>query len=200
MIVLRVLQKLLFIMLFAAVGCPNAVRPTVVEQVSLQVKTPTQVGVGWRALAPGDELTIGDRFALRIEVSAPVYLYVSQRSPGGQLVALLPPEGTAPAQVAPGLVTQLPSGDGAWFQLDDKPGEEDLYVVASTALMDRKAVQSEMDRAPKDRGDPPPLAGGKNKRSADPVEKRGYDRVAQALVKPLDTRGVAVLRFWLRHR
>lgn len=191
---------LLAVLWLIAAGCPPGPRPTAAEAVvALQIKSPTGTGTGWRTLAPGDTLHSGERFGLRIEVTAPVYLHVAQRSTGGQAVTLWPAAGAQAALASPGRVTQLPATDGGWFQLDEQPGEEDIYVVASRAPVTQKEIQRAIDGAPRDRGDPPPTADGKNKRDANEPVPRGYDQARRALVKPLDEAGLAVLRFWIRH-
>lgn len=79
----------------------------------------------------------GDRFTLRVRPTADAYLYlfVSDSEGGYTLVAPdLEEDGSLPGAVAGGADARLPAG--TILRLDEEPGVERLYLLASTQPLD----------------------------------------------------------------
>lgn len=88
-----------------------------------------------RPIARGASLRSGDRVEVEIEVSRPAYVYIVQFFGDGSSAVLFP-TGEEPVQIAAGSAVRLP-GDGQWFELDDNPGDEHVYVAASSLPLER---------------------------------------------------------------
>ncbi|HWO20053.1 MAG TPA: DUF4384 domain-containing protein [Kofleriaceae bacterium] len=93
---------------------------------SIQVRE-SRVGVP-HELRDGDTLKAGDRIRVHVQTSVDAYLYLVYCSKQG--VTLYPAEGVIRALA--GVVTALPTGS-VELEVDNEPGTEILYVVASTA-------------------------------------------------------------------
>jgi hypothetical protein len=91
--------------------------------VELSLAFETGEGANRRLLASGDALHSRDRFRLRVGASSVVHLYVLQFFADGT-ANLLHPEGDD-ARLQPGVQLDI------LLELDDSPGEEHLYIVAS---------------------------------------------------------------------
>ena len=78
-------------------------------------------------------LTPDDNYRLALELVEARHVHVYQLTSSGNLVRLFPNPAYSPAEnpLLPGLATLLPAGPN-WLYLDGVPGEERLYVVAST--------------------------------------------------------------------
>jgi hypothetical protein len=108
----------------------------VFRQLELQYKeqdSPTVQAVD--LLNPPEEtttLTADDNYRLILEPAEEIHAYVYQLTSSGDLVELFP--NTAYGQVSNPLAARQPTvlpAEPNWFYLDDTPGEERLFVVAS---------------------------------------------------------------------
>lgn len=157
---------LLFPILVACVtpqGAAPAFLPDNVGLLKLQVKA---VGPsGWHELVPGATLQSRDRLDLAVEVSQEAHLYVVQWTAKESLSVLSPGEGGTPIKALPNHVVHLP-GSGKWFQLDDTPGSEVLYVIASPHPMATPAVKALIASGRfLDEREPPPTVSDKKRGS-----------------------------------
>lgn len=139
----------------------------------------------------------GDKLVMSAvtESLAPSYLYVLQQTAAGTFETLVPATNQAPMPTKPDELVQLP-GDGKWFQLDQRIGEEVLYVVASEHMLEQSAVLKLIRSGLADgTRDPPPEI---------PPPRRGpyfLKPEERAAVRHgfFSTQGVAVVRFQYRH-
>src|SRR5215471_9513127 len=72
----------------------------------------------------------GDRFRFRIEVNDTAYLYVIQHGSSGSWRTIFP----SPESLTGNLVDRGPAYDipeDVWFEFDNRPGEEKLFIVCS---------------------------------------------------------------------
>lgn len=175
-------------MMLGLVGCAAGVQkvperdPLPPATVTLQVQAATDGGAGWRPVASGEVLRPGERFAVRIEVDAPLELRVGHRPAAGADSALL--QGRA----SPGAPVLLPAA-GGYYSLSGAPGEDRLYVVASRLPLSADELAAALRQLALDR-DPPP--GQRDPKSRDPAP--------DIVTARTDERGVAGLRFRLAHQ
>lgn len=73
-------------------------------------------------------LASGDRLKMYVEPRSPGFFYLFYLSSQGELVRLFPPEGDPPS--GGGLGVYIPEGN-RWFFLDEHPGLETFYLLAS---------------------------------------------------------------------
>lgn len=171
------------------IGCPKPSQTPndKTGRFSLEVQLPKEGVLDPELLANGGTLRSGDRFALRLTVIEPLYLYVEQHAASGAISALHPPAADPPQTTVPGTALLLPASGS--FQLDERIGRESIWVVASrspltpaqagTAVSDAAATKT-TER------DPPPTTS---------VRGRG-----KVLWGGLDARGIGVIRFRLVHQ
>ena len=137
---------------------------------------------GWRPLTEGSALQSGDRFALRVAVERPAYVYLLQQTEEGRR-QLWPPPGES-GRVSPQVLVDLPGG-GAYFRLDQTPRREILYAVATEAPLDAAQLEAALAAAVR-------RAGG---REVPPTKDTIVRGTGDALQAPLQ-HGAAVA--WLR--
>lgn len=87
-------------------------------------------GSTWRSLESGATLRSGDSVRLKVQLSAPAYVYVAQFFGDQTAVVLYPASMQAPSRVPGGAFVTLPQ-PGSIFELDQHPGDEHVYVIAS---------------------------------------------------------------------
>lgn len=130
-------------------GCAHASAPPVstVQREAADVVSVTVQAVGTNsdlhALLPGSTLRSGDRFALAVTSSRPVFVYVGQRPAVGPVELIYPPADRQVPSADNRRTLQLPS-QGQWFQLDEKVGDEVLYVLATTQRLDVGAAKQQL--------------------------------------------------------
>lgn len=109
--------------------------PTYASALNLKVQFQYETSEGTvGALEEGNVLRSGQHFGVAFGADADCYLYIFWRDSEGQFGQLFPnpqlTEGTA--EVRAGRTYWLPSmGGERWYVLDNVPGEETIYVVAS---------------------------------------------------------------------
>lgn len=81
-----------------------------------------------------DALQSGDYFAYYVRVDKAAYVYVLQFSPDNRAKVLFP-DGD-PAKIEAGKESRIPTESAVWFQLDQTPGQEYLYIVASSQRLE----------------------------------------------------------------
>jgi hypothetical protein len=155
------------------------------------MRTATSDAAGWQSVAPGATLYSGTDFALTISVNQTAFIYVAQRSAGGETVLIYPPADDVKVQAEPSQPALLPAG-GGWFRLDDHTGEEAVFVLLSerpqSSSMASRLLRERGEAACfKERGDPPP--------QDPPVRGRGGE-----VRGVMGDDGLAVLCFPFRHR
>lgn len=158
-----------------------------VANVSFEVQVLSASGPS--AILLGAAVPSGQRLALVAESAQPAFLYVGHHLSGQAPALLYPASGQPPSQATPARAERLPK-PGSWFQLDAKPGEETLYLIASTNQLPAEAVlQLLTERVATDgvRGrEPPPVLTEKNRGT------KAYG--------VLGADGVAVVAFPIVHR
>jgi hypothetical protein len=141
------------------------------------------------ALLPGSTLRSGERFAVAVSSSRPVFVYVGQRAAVGPVELIYPPSDPQIPSADPSRMLQLPAG-GQWFQLDEKVGDETLYVLASTQRLDVSAARQQLlSRTESDvvrTREPPPVLTERNR--------------GEWIQAALAADGIARLSFPLKHR
>jgi hypothetical protein len=81
--------------------------------------------------SPGVFLTEKDPYYLIVQSAEPCYLYLFQLQSSGELTELFPNKKYVPTvNPVPGGPIRIPDGYG-WFYLDDVPGTETIYLLAS---------------------------------------------------------------------
>lgn len=139
----------------------------------------------------------GDKLIMSavVETLAPSYVYVVQQTASGTFETLVPAVNQAPIPTKPDELVQLP-GDGKWLQLDQRTGNEALYLIASESLLEQSAVLKLIRKGVADgTREPPPEI---------PPPRRGIYFVKEeerAAVRHgfFSTDGAAVVRFQYRH-
>jgi len=112
---------------------PAAARPEEITlRLTVEAELPASVGGGRVRVLPGEELPTNARVVFTLEVSRPAYLYVFQRSPGGEPTVLFPDARIGLANPLPaGVVQRLPPGADRFRVNERDLGEERVYLVAS---------------------------------------------------------------------
>lgn len=109
------------------------------EPANVSFQVVRQQGAAETPVPPGATLKSGERIAMRLGSSTPVYVYVLQFFPDGSAAVLFP---------EPGEVNRVPRAmripASGWFELDDVVGEENVYIVASKRPL-READESVRD-------------------------------------------------------
>jgi len=77
-------------------------------------------------------LNSGDKFSLQLAVQKPLYLYVVLKSSDGSFLRLYPAESTGGGNPVTGTV-RIPTQTNRWFELDNVPGQETIYLFALDA-------------------------------------------------------------------
>ena len=132
--------------------------------VSLQVEALGSADVVPQTIPSGEVLHSGDRFALQVLVDRPLHVSVILYSHTGWSTQLYP-RGADP-MLRSGQPLHLPA-PGDYFRLDEKPGREEIYVVAGPRPLDeatcahlrlpcRKAPPTEQVRGDDEPPPPPP--------------------------------------------
>ena len=192
----RFLKGLVLLGLCAFSGQVFATPPPVpppAADVSLRLKIAAQEVPGWRAVPVNGVLRSGAKFALDVTVARPVYLFVAQRKGAHSSDIVHPPEGdaTSASGVAarPARIAFLPAS-GQWFVLDNRIGEDAVFIIASTAPLPRAQAQKILDAQAN--------AACIRPREPPPVLK-DRDR-GDVVAKMLDAQGLAILCFPFLHR
>lgn len=167
------------------------------------------------ALRVAGTLYSGDRFAVQVESSSLVYLYLFRRTAPGTLVPVFPEAGQSPP---PHTTLRLPDSRG-WYRLDQEVGTEQLFLVVSSAPLSiaqateyaRAQAQqggrgaeevlgaTSQSEAPVEPPPPPPPPPPPSSASAAPIvdEDTRHPFIVRA---PLPASGVAVLVFPFEHK
>lgn len=155
--------------------------------LSFQLVVTGGEGTAARGVPNRVELPSGTRFAVRLVAEQPAYVYAWHRGDGPTAKAerILPAEGGAATQALPQAPIVLPA-EGQWFSLDDKPGKEYFYAIASTAALDEGKLQAIAADIPIDRE--PPMTSASD-RDGGPLYRAGADET-----------GLARLVFTIVHR
>lgn len=170
--------------------------------VSLQVEAQVRGETARRTLAPGQQLHSQDAYALKLRVDKPLYVYVVRYSATAWSTRMFPLRGDFQLNAEEWL--RLPA-DKKDYQLDDKVGDETLYVVASRSPIDaetckrvRLLCEKPGTAARADGEDPPPPAPDTTPlQASDPQLVRAGEEVTA--VQKSDEKGVAILRFPFQH-
>ncbi|MBL9006873.1 MAG: DUF4384 domain-containing protein [Myxococcales bacterium] len=140
-------------------------------------------------LENGGTLRSGDRFALRLTVLEPLYLYVEHHAASGTAGTLHPSPPSPPLLTLPGTPLTVPA-DGS-LQLDDRTGRESLWVVASRTLLSVEQAQAVVKEA---------SSGQTTEREPPPTSTvRGSGGRGKVLWGGLRDSGLGVIRFRLNH-
>lgn len=110
-----------------------------VTLLAIQGEVRTSRDAAPRVFVPGETLHSGDLVSLRVAVDQPAYVYVVGRESSGAPSILFPISGAL--RMSSGEVRTLPS-DGNAIELDQKAGEEALYVVASSQPLPRDTPEA----------------------------------------------------------
>ena len=99
------------------------------------------------AVAVTDGFESGGRFTLRVRPTQDAYLYLFASNPNGEFTLVAPEQegdGSLPRSVEGGTDVRLPAG--STLVLDEEPGVERLYLLASRAPLDEVDDLLEVDR------------------------------------------------------
>ena len=181
-------------------GTPPDVAPAAepVIEVSMHAEALLQAEHRQRILRDSDSLRSGDGMALYVKVDRPAYTYVALVNRDGTTSVLYPTGGDT---VMPSGIEQRIPQAGQWLYLDDKTGQEHLYVIASTRPLHKTdrglCSQLRLPCGPVIAGNPPPPPpppGNLDTRTRGRKHKTGPILQAET-----DEGGVAVLHFRFRH-
>ena len=100
----------------------------------------------------GDAMRSGDQFQVRLEPASDCYVYLLLYGSDGQAARLFPNKSPQfdirMSNLCHGGISYVVPDGGRWFSLDDNPGTERLYVVASyEPLPDVDGLLDEMEKA-----------------------------------------------------
>ncbi|MFM7202036.1 MAG: DUF4384 domain-containing protein [Myxococcota bacterium] len=87
-------------------------------------------GEHWKLLKQGGSLRSGEALRMRVNLTHSAYVYVVQFFSDNTARVLYPPEGERHRQLPAGVEVLLPD-PGKVFILDEQPGMEHIYVIAS---------------------------------------------------------------------
>ncbi len=94
-------------------------------------KTPGK-GVEKISVTDGAELHSGDQFYLSFQASTACYAYIINEDSRGAMNILFPNQLAGDNRIEPGVSYKIPTGGPEMmFELDDMPGTETMYIVAS---------------------------------------------------------------------
>lgn len=137
------MKVLLAVLLLVGCGVPEPLSPTPSEQPSPASST---LVLDYRLevqRAPEQEATVarrehepfvsGSRFRFALEVQQSGFLYVVAQGSDGSFSVLWPQadEGGDPVWLVQMQPNRVPPAENTWFELDDKVGEERLYLLFS---------------------------------------------------------------------
>lgn len=144
---------------------------------------------GWYSVAPGETLVSGTELSLRVTVPAPSYAFIGHRIGSGAIEVIYPAASAPPLRVEPGQPLLVP-GPGKWLTLDERTGEEALFLVSQPTPEHDAAQQLFKERGEascvKTRDPPPPDVK---------IRDRGF-----SVRGPIDDAGIAVLCLPFHHR
>lgn len=173
--------------------------------VSLQIEAQGRGETTRRMLSPGQPLHSQDAYALKLRVDKPAYVYVVRYSATAWSTRMFPLRGDF--QLGPDEWLRLPA-DKKDYQLDDKSGDEILYVIASPKPIDgdtckrvrllcEKPGKKPGPEGPEGDDPPPPAPDSKPLEDKDPELQRAGEEVTA--VQKSDKNGIAILRFPFQH-
>jgi len=96
-----------------------------------------------RVLQDRDVLRSGDKFQVHLQTNVDSYSYVILVEQGGRVQVLFPSEGNEDVRVQAGAWRVLPRRE-YWFFLDNRPGTETIYGLASYEPLDLKALVAQL--------------------------------------------------------
>jgi hypothetical protein len=184
-------------------GCAHTPAGPAAFSISLQLQAQPRGETARRTLAPGQPLHSQDSYALKLRGDQPLYVYVVRYSATAWSTRMFPLRGDF--QLNPGDWLRLPA-DKKDYQLDDKSGDETLYVVASRAPIDadtckRVRLLCENPGATPARADsedpPPPPPDATPADQGDPALVKSDQEITA--VQKSDKNGLAILRFRFQH-
>jgi hypothetical protein len=169
-------------------------------EVGFAVRAQARGSDEWQPLSPEDVLHSGDHFELTVHNSQPVYLYVARGLSDQKPVLIVPTDPAAPVRVL-STTTKLPQ-QGPPFELDQRSGEESIYVVASEQEVAVAKLMELFLNAPFGQ------AGKGREKPSEPTNKTrptGGDRGAGGGAAPVYKAqyvapGIMALRFSFQHR
>ncbi len=100
----------------------------------------THQGGHWFGVPSRSVLYSGENMRLEVGLQHPAYLYILTQTNEGDIELLYPADESENSLLPAASVVQLPSPDSAFgdvFVLDEIPGQETLYVVASNRRLPR---------------------------------------------------------------
>ena len=169
-------------------------------QVSMHVEALSQRERRQYIMRTADTLHSGDGVALYFKVDRPAYAYVAMIPPNGTPTVLYP-QGSEQL-IEPGVELRIPKA-GDWLFLDEKGGQENLFLVTSKRPLSESdqdlcralalpCVITVSDKPPPP--PPPPPPGNLDIKTRGRKHKQGAILQAET-----DDGGVAVLRFSFQH-
>lgn len=180
----------------------HSATPDAVE-VSMRVEALSQRERRQYLLRTSETLHTGDGVALFFKVDRPAYAYVAMVSPEGNSTVLHPIG--REQKVLPGIEQRIPR-EGEWLLLDDKAGQENLFVIASTQALSEtdpkicRALSLPCATPSSDQSAPPPPPPPRPPPGNLDIKNRGRKhKTGLILEAQTDAGGVAVLRFSFQH-
>jgi hypothetical protein len=174
-------------------------------QLSMHVEALSQRERRQYLLRASETLHTGDGVALFFKVDRPAYAYVAMVSPDGTPTLLYPTGSEQP--LSAGVEKRIPR-EGEWLVLDDRAGQENLFVIASAQPLSETdpglcrslglpcATPTSAPASPPPPPPPPPRPPPGNL----DIKNRGRKhKLGPILVAETDEGGVAVLRFSFQH-
>lgn len=185
-------------------GCAGTSRPgeparnAQAPQVSFQVRSQARGTEEWQPLSAEDVVHSGDRLALSVETTLPVFLYVARAAADRPFVVLYPKDPAQASRLQPQKQYVVPS-EAQGLELDTQVGEEILYLLASTAQLSVEKLPSLTASAPsvevgQPRPRPPGLGNGN--RGSGPAAIGAAQTYLVKQVSP----GLFAVRFAFQHQ
>lgn len=177
----RLLRILVVTLLTGCAAAPTPRRPPI---LSMQVDVLLKDGQALETLAVQHTLPAGARYAVRVLLAKPAYLYLVRVAGALPLEVLYPSAGVAEQSLKPGAPVHLPAGDN-WLN-QSGPGSEEFVLLAAPAPLSQEQVRSESRRPTT-----PPL--GKVRGPEKPPVREGTR--GDVIEVPQDGHSVTVIRF-----
>jgi hypothetical protein len=116
-------------------------------QVSFQVRAQARGTEEWAPLSAEDVIHSGDHLMLRVQTTAPVFLYVARAATDRPFTLLFPKEPAQALMLQPQKEYGVPS-EAQGLELDSQVGEENFYLVASSVQLSTEKLQELITSAP----------------------------------------------------
>lgn len=151
--------------------------------VTMDVEVLSQDGQAMDPLAPGHELPAGARYAAKVTVGLPAYLYLVEVDAKGGIGRVVQGASRRESQLLPNAIGHIPS-DGSWLS-QTRPGKQELVLLSSPERLSETDVLNGAQL-------PSSAAVGKDR---DPPPQEVTEKKRGGVIVRQQAKGVTVARF-----